>query len=129
MFYLDASAAAKLVLREPGSAALGRWMASADSEVVSSDLLRTELLRAIRRHAPEHTAQGRAVLDSISIIGLSRTIYERAATIGPSVLRSLDAIHLATAMEFGDELEGIITYDDRMGVGARGLGIDVIAPS
>ena len=129
MFYLDASAAAKLVLSEPGSTALGRWMASTDSEVVSSDLLRTELLRAIRRHAPEHMVQGQAVLEAISIIRLSRTIYERATTVGPSVLRSLDAIHLAAAMEFGEELEGIITYDDRMGVGARGLGIDVIAPS
>jgi predicted nucleic acid-binding protein len=129
VFYLDASAAAKLVLDEPGSDALRRWMQSSDSVVVSSDLLHTELLRAIRRHDPDLISQGRAVLESITLIALPRNVYESAATLGPPVLRSLDALHLASAVDVGgDELTAIITYDLRMIEAARSLGIETIAP-
>jgi predicted nucleic acid-binding protein len=129
VFYLDASAAAKLVLDEPGSDALRRWMESSDSVVVSSDLLHTELLRAIRRHDPDLISQGRAVLESITLIALPRNVYESAATLGPPVLRSLDALHLASAVDVGgDELTAIITYDLRMIEAARSLGIETIAP-
>ena len=129
MFYLDASAAAKLVLSEAGSKALRRWMETTDAIIVSSDLLRTELLRAIRRHVPEEISQGHAVLDSITLIALSRNVYERAATLGSPHLRSLDAIHLAAAIEFGgDELEAIITYDLRMIEAAKAMDIAVVSP-
>jgi predicted nucleic acid-binding protein len=129
VFYLDASAAAKLVLDEPDSDALRRWMESSDSVVVSSDLLHTELLRAIRRHDPDLISQGRAVLESITLIALPRNVYESAATLGPPVLRSLDALHLASAVDVGgDELTAIITYDLRMIEAARSLGIETIAP-
>lgn len=129
MIYLDTSAAAKLVLDEPESDALRRWMGSTESVIVSSDLLRTELMRAIRLHVPELIPLGDAVLESITIVSLSRSVYERAATLEPATLRSLDAIHLAVATEAGgDELEAIITYDARMTEGARSLGIEVVAP-
>jgi predicted nucleic acid-binding protein len=128
VFYLDASAAAKLVLAEDDSDAMKEWIETTDAVIVSSDLLRTEVLRAIRRHAPAQLSQGRAVLESITLVALSRNVYESAAMLGPPVLRSLDALHLASAIEFGDELEGIITYDMRMTEAAQVLDVAVIAP-
>jgi predicted nucleic acid-binding protein len=129
VFYLDASAAAKLVLAEDDSDAMKEWIETTDAVIVSSDLLRTELLRTIRRHAPAQLSQGRAVLESITLIAVSRNVYERAAMLGPPVLRSLDALHLASAADVGgDELTAIITYDLRMIEAARSLGIETIAP-
>jgi uncharacterized protein len=127
LFYLDTSAAVKLVVSEPGSKALRDWLAAHD-RIVSSDLLRTELLRATRRAVPEAMLQARAVLDSIVMLALPAGVFERAGLLDPHVLRSLDALHLAAALELGDDLEGIVTYDDRLAEGARALGIEVVAP-
>ncbi len=129
MFYLDTSAAAKLVVAEKGSTTLRRWVAARGDRMFSSDLLRTELLRATRRTAPEQMVQARAVLDSVVLLTLSTSICERAAILEPDVLRSLDALHLAAALEIGDELEGVVTYDQRLAAGAEALGIRVIAPT
>jgi len=128
MFYLDTSAAVKLVVVEKGSAALRRWLAEHDQRIASSDLLRTELLRATRRAAPEQMVLARAVLDSLVLIVLSTAVCERAAMLEPDLLRSLDALHLAAALEMGDELDGVVTYDQRMALGAQALGVRVVAP-
>lgn len=128
MFYLDTSAAAKLVVAEKGSTGLRRWVTSRDDRMFSSDLLRTELLRATRRTAPEQMVQARAVLDSLVLLTLSTSVCERAAILEPEVMRSLDALHLAAALEIGDELEGVVTYDQRLAAGAEALGISVVAP-
>lgn len=128
MFYLDTSAAAKLVVSEKGSTALLGWLSERDGQIVSSDLLRTELLRATRRAAPEQMVQARAVLDSVILLTLSTSVCERAAMLEPDVLRSLDALHLAAALELGDELEAFVTYDGRMAEGAEALGINAVAP-
>jgi hypothetical protein len=128
VFYLDTSAAVKLVVTEPGTTALRRWLASRDGAMVSSDLLRTELLRATRRAAPEQMVQARAVLDALILLTLSSAVFERAAMLEPDLLRSLDALHLAAALELGDELEGMVTYDRRLAEGAKALGVQVVAP-
>ncbi len=127
-YYLDTSAAVKLVVAERGSAALLRWVTERQGRIVSSDLLRTELQRATRRGAPEHMERARAILESIAVVTLVRSTFERAAELEPDVLRSLDALHLAAALELGDDLEGIITYDDRLTEAAHRYGIRVIAP-
>jgi predicted nucleic acid-binding protein len=127
-FYLDTSAAVKLVVDEPGSKAMTAWARSHAGEVLSSDLLRTELLRATRRGAPEQMSGARAVLDSITLVGLPAPTFEHAAELDPDMLRSLDALHLAAALELGDELDGIVTYDDRLTRAAALKGIAVIAP-
>lgn len=127
-YYLDTSAAVKLVVREQGSAALRRWVGSADSDLVGSDLVRTELIRTIRRGAPAALVQARAVLDTLVLLTLPSEVFERAATLEPSVLRSLDALHLAVAMQLGDELDAIVTYDDRLASAAQGLGIPALSP-
>jgi len=128
VFYLDTSAAVKLVVAEAGSKALLTWLVSHEGSIVSSDLLRTELLRATRRAAPEQMVQARAVLDSVTLMMLPTAVFERAATLEPELLRSLDALHLAAALELGDELDGVVTYDQRLAEGAKALGISVIAP-
>lgn len=127
-YYLDTSAAAKLVVSERGSAALVRWVGEREAQIVSSDLLRTELQRATRRGAPEQMERARAVLDSITMLRIATSTYERAAELEPELLRSLDALHLAAALELGDDLEGIITYDARLAEAAHRHGIRVIAP-
>ena len=128
-FYLDTSAAAKLVVAEAGSEAMTLWAAAHETRVVASDLLRTELLRATRRTAPNQMRRARAVLDAITLFNLTSATFERAATLDPGELRSLDALHLAVALELGDELDGIVTYDDRMATAASLYGIAVIAPT
>jgi len=127
-YYLDTSAAVKLVVAEAGSAALRRWIASCSEPILSSDLLRTELLRAVRRGAPEEMVQARAILDSVVLLSMPAAVFERAADLDPDALRSLDALHLAAALELGDELDGIITYDDRLSAAALARGIAVVAP-
>ena len=125
---MDTSAAVKLVVREPGTTALRRWLTARDGQIVSSDLLRTELLRATRRAAPEQMVQARAVLDSLILVTLPSAVFDRAAMLEPDLLRSLDSLHLAAALELGDELEGVVTYDHRLAAGAQALGIHSVAP-
>ena len=125
---MDTSAAVKLVVAEQGTKALRRWLAGRDGKIASSDLLRTELLRATRRAASERMVQARAVLDSLILLTISSAVFERAAMLEPDFLRSLDSLHLAAALELGDELEGVVTYDRRLAEGAQMLGMRVVAP-
>jgi len=59
---------------------------------------------------------------------LSAAVCERAAMLGPKLLRSLDSLHLAAALEMGDELDAVVTYDQCMATGAQTLGVRVVAP-
>lgn len=126
--YLDTAAAVKLVVAEQGSTALARWVRSLDTDLVGSDLLRTELMRAVRRAEPNAVTQARELLDSLILLTLPTSVFERAAFLEPSMTRSLDALHLAVAMELGDELDGIVTYDERLADAAHALGITTVAP-
>ncbi|MGC2486170.1 MAG: type II toxin-antitoxin system VapC family toxin [Acidimicrobiales bacterium] len=127
--YLDTSALVKLVVAEVETEALRIWLNEVDRNAVSSDLARTELLRVVRQASPDRILQARAVLDSITLIEVTTTIFEEAGRLDPTVLRSLDAIHLAAALSLGDEIESIVTYDDRLSHAARSNGISVISPS
>ena len=73
--------------------------------------------------------QARAILDSLVLLTLSTVVCERAAMLEPELLRSLDALHLAAALEVGDDLEGMVTYDQRMAEAAKALGVRVVAPA
>ena len=128
MYYLDTSAAVKLLIAEEGTDSLVRWLDSHEEQVFSSDLLRTELLRVTRRIAPDLMVQARAILAALVLLTLSTELCERAAILEPRLLRSLDAIHLAAAMEMGDDLRGLVTYDHRLAAGAESLGIEVLTP-
>ena len=85
-------------------------------------------MRAVRRAAPELTAQAQRVVSQIAVVEPTETIRARTALLEPVTLRSLDALHLATALEVRDELDGLVTYDDRMAVSAQEFGLVVLAP-
>lgn len=131
MWYLDTSAFLKLVVTEERSRQMHDWAIGQErsgSGLWSSDLLRTEALRAARRRDPDTLAAARDRLEAVNLITLTRDTFVRAAELDPGILRSLDALHLAAALEFADDLEGIVTYDDRMIGATRILGLPSIAP-
>lgn len=127
-FYLDSSALAKLVAVEAESTAMRDWLAAADRDAVSSDLARTELLRATRRLDETAATTARAVLDAIALIPLTATTFDAAGLLSPPDLRPLDAIHLAAALALGDDLDGFVTYDTRLAHAAAGNGLVVLSP-
>lgn len=127
--YLDTSATTKLILTEDGSAEMHRWVRTHPDSVTSSELLRTELLRTVRRFRPEASTQATELIRSITLTTPTVSTYELAARLEPRSLRSLDALHLAAALELGDELEGIVTYDEQMVEAAGLLGIAVVTPA
>jgi uncharacterized protein len=73
--------------------------------------------------------QARAVLDAVTLIEVTTTIFEEAGRLDPTLLRSLDAVHLAAALALGDDLEGLVTYDERLADAARRNGVAVVAPA
>ena len=127
-FYLDTSAFLKLVVEEAESAVLRAWSTKPVRHFVSSDLLRTEALRTARRHSPEALLQARTLLDGVALMAVTADVCERAAELDPAILRSLDALHLASALMLGDSLEGVVTYDARFASACAAIGIPVVAP-
>ena len=126
--YLDSSAFVKLVVEEPESAAVRSFLANRSARRVSSALLRTESLRAVRHLGPDALATIREGLRRVDLIGIDDRILDAAGILEPQVLRTLDAIHLATAMAVGDDLEAIVTYDERMVEAARLMGLSTATP-
>jgi hypothetical protein len=94
----------------------------------SSALLRTESLRAVRHLGPDALAVVREGLRRVDLIAIDDRILDVAGTLEPEVLRTLDAIHIATALAIGDDLEAIVTYDVRMIDAARLMGLATAAP-
>jgi hypothetical protein len=127
-FYIDTSALVKLVVAESGTTALRSWMQAADRDLVASDLVRSELMRAVRRFVPDRALLAREVLDSITLIEVTTAIFAAAGRLDPPVLRSFDAIHLAAALDLDDDLDGLVTYDDRLADAATANGVAVVAP-
>lgn len=124
---MDTSALVKLVLDEGQSDELRDWLSN-QTAVVTSDLSRTELLRAVRRQQPSLAVGAREVLDSLILLSLGSEIFDQAGRLNPAELRSLDALHLASALDLGDDLDGLVTYDHRLADAARSLGVQVYAP-
>ena len=128
-FYLDTSALAKLVVAESETDALRAWLAEQDRTLVSCDMIRTELTRAVRRVAPDRILHPHALLDGLTLLTLPTSVFASAGRLEPDELRSLDAIHLATALELGDDLEALVASHDRLQHAARLNGIEVMAPA
>ncbi len=130
--YLDASAIVKLAMAEAETPALRAHLAKHE-HLISSRLATIEVPRALRRRGPESEAAGaealRAVLDLLELVELDEGVAQQAATLAPPTLRSLDAIHLASALAIGEELTEFITYDARLAAAARGAGLEVRAPA
>ena len=126
--YIDSSAIVKLAVREPESTALRRYLRSR-RPLVSSALARTEVLRALLPLGEEALRRGRRVLSTIELARVSDRVLEAAGVVLPAELRSLDAIHLATAAQLRDSIGRIVTYDERMAAAAAAAGFAVASPA
>jgi predicted nucleic acid-binding protein len=125
--YVDSSALVKLAVRERESQALRRYLARR-KPLVSSGLARVEVARALMSLGEQALHRGDEVLARIDIMRISDRVLTGASAILPVALRSLDAIHLATAQQFGSELREVVTYDQRMADAAQALGWRVAQP-
>lgn len=128
-YYIDTSALVKLVVAEPETEAFRLWLAQEPRGPVACDLVRAELLRVVRRAAPDQLVRAREVLESLTLTEVATATFEAAGRLEPASLRSLDALHLAAALDLGDELEGLVTYDERLAMAAESNGIPAISPS
>lgn len=128
--YLDSSAIVKLVSAEMESLALFEFIQSYE-ERISSILARVEVQRAVRRARGTAAERRRAdrVLERISLLRIDDPILALASRVSPPDLRSLDAIHLATALSVGDAIAGVVTYDDRLARAAATARLQVFAPA
>jgi uncharacterized protein len=111
--YLDSSALVKLVIEEPESKSLRRYLRRR-RPLVSSALARTEVLRAVLLEGDAGLALARDVLSSVDLIRVNDRVLNAAGELQPTDVRSLDAIHLATAQQLGPDLGRLVTYDERM---------------
>ena len=126
--YLDGSAFVKTVVDEAETSALRSFLSSSGARRVSSALLRTEALRAVRHLGPDALATIREGLRRVDLVGIDDRILDVAGVLEPRVLRTLDAIHLATALTVGDDLAAIVTYDHHMVEAARLVGLATATP-
>lgn len=133
LFYADASALVKLVRQERETAALGTFLAGAD--IVSSELVLTEVPRAVHRAASDDPAlpldalmaSADEVLQALALLPIDRGLLLAAGALAEPTLRALDAIHIASAAAVLP-IDAFVTYDDRQGAAARLAGLRTVAP-
>jgi predicted nucleic acid-binding protein len=129
LYYVDTSAVIKLLAEETHSRAFAAFYdAHADAEWVSSALLRVEATRAVMRAAPALLPDVRDLLSAFSYIAIDNDIVEGAVNEPDRGLRSLDAIHLATARVLGPDLDAVVSYDDRLVEAAKQAGLTTASP-
>jgi predicted nucleic acid-binding protein len=126
--YLDTAAFIKVVVNEAESDALRAFLTDSPARRVSSALLRTEALRAVRYLGSDTLSVVREGLRRVELVGIDDRILDAAGILEPRVLRTLDAIHIATAMALGDDLEAVVTYDARLTEAAQLLGLRTATP-
>jgi predicted nucleic acid-binding protein len=126
--YVDSSAIVKLAVAEPESRALRRYL-SRRTGLVSSSLARTEVARALTPIGPEAVARGEEVLRRIQLLRVNDRVLREAGRMKPAELRSLDAIHLASARQLGPSVRQIVTYDERLADAARVSGWSTASPT
>lgn len=129
MIYLDTSAFLKTVLGEAESAALQSYLdGHPDAGLVSSSLLAVEARRSVLRHQSARLPRTDLILGQIELLAISDAVIESAGRLPDPMLRSLDAIHLATALLIRDDLEALLTYDPRLTEAAEAHGLATAAP-
>ena len=130
MIYLDSAAVVKLAHVEPESSALRGWLDDrAETGWISSVLTEIESFRALARYAPEAVSRLPAVLDLIDLLDLDPPIRVLAQAVRPVTVRSLDAIHLGTALHARRALTSFVTYDKRLLDAARATGLPADSPA
>jgi hypothetical protein len=130
MIYLDSAAVVKLAHAEVESPALRAWLDErAETGWFSSVLTEIESFRALARYAPDAVSRLPAVLDQIELVDLDPPIRILAQTARPATVRSLDAIHLGTALQARGTLTSFVTYDKRLLDAAAAAGLPVDSPA
>ena len=125
-WYLDSSAILKYVFAEPERPAMIKALTS---QAISSELARLEVKRAVFRINPKDIELANEELSRINFVSISNQVLTVAESFTGSVtLATLDAIHVATAITLGHQIEGIITYDKQMISNAAVMGIKVLSP-
>lgn len=126
VWYLDTSAALKLVAVEQESAALAEAIETAGARLVGTRLLETEMRRAAHRAPGLHQDQVTALLSTIDLYSLTDAVFRQAGLMPGAALRSLDALHLAAAIAL--DVQAIVTYDQRLLQAANEVGVVALAP-
>ena len=130
MIYLDTSAFLKTVIAEPESDALGRYLRTFGSPLfVSSALLAVEARRSILRTVPAELPRVDLELLDVIQIELTGVVLETAGRLPDPMLRTLDAVHVATALLIREDLDVVVSYDQRMLAAAEAHGLPAAAPS
>jgi uncharacterized protein len=133
IFYADASALVKLVREETESTALRTYLSGAD--LVSSELVLTEIPRAVRRAAAQDPGlpldlmleRAGELIDALALRPLDRSLLAGAGALAEPAIRALDAIHVASAVNLGS-VEAFVTYDERQAAVARLAGLRTMSP-
>lgn len=123
--YVDTSALGALLIDQPESQPLLRWLDQTPALLISSDLLETELRRLAVREGLDQADVTR-LLDGVALAAIDRAVYRSAGFLPMPYLRTPDALHLEAAMRL--DVSAVLTYDHRLGEAARSVGLDVIAP-
>ena len=124
--YADSSALAKLLLEETESGELASFLEADGRTPVSSALVRVELTRAVRLRNPAAAAELRDLLSGLEIVPVNDRVLAVAGQLADARLRSLDAIHLASAVSVGaDEM---LVYDRELAEAATAAGIRALSP-
>ena len=125
--YYDSSALVRLFVRERESDAL-LHVIERDPSMAASELVRVEVPRAVRRAIPGGPERFDEVFERIHLVAVRRAALEHAARLGPPALRTLDAVHLASALLLREELDAFVAYDDRLLDAAASMGLPVESP-
>jgi uncharacterized protein len=129
LYYVDSSAAIKLLVEESNSQAFAQFYDDAAGAAwVSSALLRIEVMRAVARVFPMLLPNARGLLRAFDFIAIDDEVVDAAMNEPDRMLRSLDAIHLATARVLGTELTALVTYDDRLAAAGKDAGFEILSP-
>ncbi len=126
--HLDSPAFVKVVVEEAESTALRGFLAARSARCISSALLRAEALRAVRHLGPDGPAAVREGLRRIDLVAIDDRILDAAGILEPRILRTLDAVHPATALAIGDDIDVVVTYDGRMVAAAGLVGLRTASP-
>jgi predicted nucleic acid-binding protein len=130
VIYLDSSALVKLVFEEAESDALVQWLDErSELPKISSELSTIELVRTCRRRDKDAVREARQVLSGLDLVPLAGDVVEQAAVVGPPGLRSLDAVHLASALLVKEDVTSFVAYDTRLRAAAADAGLAVTAPT
>lgn len=129
MIYVDTSAFVKLVWEEVETPALKRYLVDrADQSMVSSALLAIEARRTVLRDDPMQLPRADLMLTRVGLVGITDAIVESASRLPEPGLRSLDAVHLATALLLGSDIEVLLSYDKRLLAATATYSVATVSP-